>query len=64
MVYALINGGVVENTIVADPTFASVIAPNFDHVIQIDELDPIPAIGWTYNSETNEFTNPEYVPEE
>lgn len=63
-VYATINGGVVENTILADAEFAAQIAGDFEHVINIDALDPRPGIGWLYDSGTETFTDPNYVPEE
>lgn len=31
--YALINGGIVENIIVADAEFAALIAPQYDAVV-------------------------------
>ena len=48
-IYALINAGVVENTIVADTNFISGIENNWDACVQIDGLDPMPGIGWTYD---------------
>lgn len=45
MIYAIIQSGVVVNTIVADPEFISQFYPES---IRIDNLDPIPGIGWLY----------------
>lgn len=55
-IYAIVNNGQIENVIVADANFASGIEA--EHVVLIDALDPQPAIGWLYNSETQIFTDP------
>jgi L-fucose mutarotase/ribose pyranase (RbsD/FucU family) len=55
-IYAIINNGQVENVIVADAEFASQVAA--ESVVLIDNLNPQPAIGWLYNSETQIFTDP------
>ena len=49
MIYALINNGFVENVIVADSSFISLINSNWQHCVQIDSADPMPAIGWSYD---------------
>lgn len=46
--YALINNGIVENTIVASPDFLSTIENNYEYIIQIDGLTPMPGINWRY----------------
>lgn len=43
-IYAVITGGVVTNTIVADEKFADG-KPN---IIRIDQMSPRPGIGWKY----------------
>ena len=45
-IWAVIDGGVIANTIVADDTFADVIRPDHDDVIEITDLDPCPGVGW------------------
>jgi hypothetical protein len=62
MVYALIKNGVVENTIVADANFISLINSQWDNCIRIDELEIVPGIGWTHDGSV--FTNPEEVSED
>ena len=57
MTYAQISDGVVENTIILDdvsliPQFAA----GFDYFVRIDELDPVPGIGWSYDG--NNFSPP------
>lgn len=56
MIYALIKNGIIENTIVADANFISIIENNWDSCIRIDELDPMPGISWTYDG--NNFSEP------
>lgn len=46
--FALIKNGLIENVIVAEQAFADQMKPKFDHVIRVDELDPLPGIGWSY----------------
>lgn len=55
-VYALINNGVVENSIVAEESFLTNIENDYDLIIQIDSLDPMPGVNWTYIDEV--FTAP------
>lgn len=48
--YAQITAGVVVNIIVLnDPTLVSVFSAGFDAFVQVDQLVPYPAIGWTYD---------------
>lgn len=56
--YAIINSNVVENVIVADSAFAIQYKIDFNHqyVIRIDNLDPIPGIGWLYDGSS--FSQP------
>jgi hypothetical protein len=57
MQFAVINSNVVENVIVADQDFADLIAPNNQFVVRIDNLSPVPGIGWSYDGAN--FTQPE-----
>jgi len=52
MKYALIKSGVVENIILADAEFISIIASSWDHCVRLDEIDPCPGMGWTYENGT------------
>jgi len=58
MIYAIINNGVVENTIVADETFVSQIQIQHEAVVRIDNLEPQPGIGWNYSAPST-FTDPQ-----
>lgn len=53
----------VDNIIVASPEVAATYLVanegDYDYVIDIAEMDPIPGIGWTYNAGLSEFTAPE-----
>lgn len=46
-IWAVIDNEVIANTIVADDTFADLIRPEHDDVIEITDLDPRPGVGWT-----------------
>lgn len=46
-IWAVIDDGVIANTIVADDTFAASIRPEHDDVVEITDLDPRPGVGWT-----------------
>lgn len=61
MIYALIKSGIVENTIIADEGFIAMIASEWDHCVRVDEMDPQPGIGWSYDGSV--FTAP-VIPEE
>ena len=69
MIYAQIQNGLVMNVILLDdPSILSLFMINpvdgtqFDFVVRIDQLSPVPQIGWSYlppvypNPAT--FTNP------
>jgi hypothetical protein len=67
--YAQISAGVVANIIVLDdPSILNLFFANpitggtYDYVIQIDQLNPVPQIGWTYQPPVypnpQVFTNP------
>lgn len=57
IIYALISNGVVQNIIVADANFIAGISANWQHCVRIDQLDPVPGIGWSYDGAT--FTPPQ-----
>lgn len=52
-IYAIIINNVVTNTIVADQEFIDTAYPGSP---RIDQLDPVPGIGWSY--EDGVFTPP------
>jgi hypothetical protein len=47
-VYALINDGLVVNTIFAAPAFIPTVAPDYDAVLRIDDNAQRPGVGWSY----------------
>jgi len=47
--YAIIQNGEVENVIVAASIVAGELYPGS---VRIDDLNPIPGIGWTYSGGT------------
>jgi hypothetical protein len=53
MEYAIIVGEIVANVIVADASFVATSAPG---AIRIDNISPVPGIGWKYSGST--FTPP------
>lgn len=55
-IFAVIDDGVVSNTIVADDTFAAIIAPEHEAVMEITGRTPLPGIGWGYDGV--EFVDP------
>ena len=46
MIFAIIENELVINTIVADQDFVDKVYPD---AVEITDLDPRPAIGWTYD---------------
>lgn len=57
MIYAQIKDGVIRNTaVVLDEDVLSLISEGYDEVVRIDEIDPQPGIGWSYDG--NDFTAP------
>lgn len=57
MVYAQILAGIVMNTIVLDDeSLIPLFSAGFDYFIEIDGLEPLPGVGWSYDG-TN-FTPP------
>lgn len=65
-VYALIKPinevETIDNIIVASPEVAATYLieneGDYDYVIDLTEIDPTPGIGWTYNTQQNEFASP------
>ena len=51
MIYALINNGIVENTIVAEPDFISIIENDYEYIVQISTDPGNPSIGWSYDGQ-------------
>ena len=50
MVYAQILNNIVVNTIeLEDSTLVSIFTQGYDACLQIDNLSPVPAIGWKYD---------------
>lgn len=50
-IFALILDGLVVNCIVANENKLYLIQNDYDEIIRIDELDPKPWIGWTYDGD-------------
>lgn len=49
MQFACIKNGVVENTIIVEnENLLPNLRKEWDHVIQIDDIDPMPSRGWSY----------------
>lgn len=46
MIFAVIENGLVVNTILADQDFVDKVYPD---AVEITDIDPQPAIGWTYD---------------
>lgn len=59
--YAIINNGLVTNTIKADAAFADLIRADHDAVVEITGITPQPGIGWLYDGEV--FTDPNATPD-
>jgi len=50
MIYAQIKNGKVQNTIVLmDTSLVSQFSEGFDYFIEIDQLSPVPGVGWGYD---------------
>jgi hypothetical protein len=50
MIYAQILSGTIQNIIVLDDlTLESLFLAGFDYLIRIDNLNPVPEIGWSYD---------------
>ena len=51
MMYAQIKGGKIVNIVVlGDANLVATFGAGFDAFVQIDTLNPMPAIGWTYSN--------------
>lgn len=63
MQYAQIKDGIVKNVILLDDAgLASHFAIGFDSCIRIDDVSPVPGIGWTYaGSVFSEPTPPAFI---
>lgn len=62
MIFALIYGGMVNNTIIcSSQELANILWPDMT-CIDITNVDPRPGIGWTYNDGV--FTPPPPAPTE
>lgn len=48
MQYALINNSVVQNVAEGDQQWAEAVAPEWQAVIDVTDMDPAPSIGWSY----------------
>lgn len=57
MEFAIIEAGTVINVIVADQEFIDTWYPG---AVRVDQLDPKPGVGWTYDGTT--FSPPEQPP--
>ena len=55
-VWALIGDDLkVANVIVCDQENIALFTPSWEYVKRIDELTPMPSIGWTYVPEQDSF---------
>lgn len=50
-IFAILDDGVVTNTIVADDEFAALISGEHSAVIDITDYKPRPGIAWTFNGD-------------
>lgn len=48
-IFAVVDDGVVTNTIVADDDFAALISGEHSAVIDITDYKPRPGIGWSFD---------------
>lgn len=50
VIYAQIKNNVILNSIVLnDPSLVGIFSNGFDSLVQIDQLNPQPSIGWSYD---------------
>lgn len=64
MIYAQITDNVIQNTIVLDDSgLLSLFTQGFDMCMRIDNLDPQPGIGWSYDGRNFNPPPPEPDPE-
>lgn len=58
MTYAQIKDEIIQNVIVLDDmSLLDIFGAGFDAIVRIDQLNPMPAIYWTYDGSV--FTPPE-----
>jgi hypothetical protein len=63
MIYAQIKYGLVLNVVVIDDSsLLSTFLIGYDFLIEIDQLTPMPQVGWIYNAAFSTFTPPPYNP--
>lgn len=60
MQYALINNNLVENVAEAGQAWADSVAPDWQAVVNITNINPQPGIGWEYSN--GQFVAPEVPP--
>jgi hypothetical protein len=59
MTYAQMNNNIIVNTIdVEDSSLIPLFSQGYDLFMEIDDLTPVPAIGWIYNPVTSSFSPP------
>ena len=65
MDYAQIKDGAIKNVIVLnDAGLVSLFEVGFDYCLRIDDLDPVPKMGWEYDSGTDTYIEPAPVAKE
>lgn len=53
MIFAQIKDGIVSNIIVLDDeTLIPLFKEGFDDIVRVDQLQPYPSPGWTYDGNT------------
>lgn len=60
-VWAVIDGGVVVNAIVADDAFIALISGEHDMVEEVTDLSPRPSVRWTYTKQDG-YRSPQPFP--
>ncbi len=50
-VWACISDGVIVNTIVAGDDFIPLIAHQFDDVVEVTDVSPLPGVRWTVHAD-------------
>ena len=59
--WALIKNGFVVNTILADEEFIKLISNEYDYIVDIDNANPYPSIGWLFNPTDGSFETPPVI---
>lgn len=57
-IFACITDSVIVNTVVADDAFADLIRPDYDSVIEVTDMYPVPGVGWHDTPEGFRPTSP------